>query len=154
MTDNITTKQKNIWYLSTDQSSVQRVSNNGTIITLPVTTESLNEIKTQMEATQNAKKIFENVSIDNENIIAYLYLLLDQYINFLEFDNLNYLINMMKQLEESTYVDANNASFINKLRISYDTDIYAFYDVLEEFKNYNMAYLSKFYNAETSVKSH
>lgn len=158
MNDNNTTISENIWYLTYDENTKITMAQkraNGITITVPATTEILKIIKKQMEANQNAKKIFEKVSIDNENIIAYIYLLLDQYINFLESDNLNYLINMMKKLEESAHIDATNVSFINKLRTSYQSkDNENFNDVLEQFEFYNAEYFSKFYNMENSVKAH
>lgn len=152
------TMSENIWYLIYDEDTKITMAQkraNGITITVPATTEILKTIKLQMEANLIAKKIFEKISIDNENIIAYLYLLLDQYINFLEADNLDYLINMMQKLEESTHIDADNISYINKLRTSYQLhDNENFNDLLEQFGNYNAKYFSKFYNTEQSVKAH
>lgn len=152
------TMSENIWYLIYDENTKITMAQkraNGITITVPATTEILKTIKLQMEANLIAKKIFEKISIDNENIIAYLYLLLDQYINFLEADNLDYLINMMKKLEESSHIDADNISFINKLRTSYQLhDNENFNDLLEQFGNYNIKYFSKFYNTEQSAKAH
>lgn len=159
MTINSTnTKTENIWYLiynEDTQTTMAQKTSNGITITIPATTEILKTIKMQVEANANAKKIFENVSIDNENIVAYLYLLLDQYINFLESDNLDYLINMMKQLEESAHIDATNASFINKIRKSYESkDNESFNDLLEQFERYNTTFFSEFYNMEQPSKAH
>lgn len=152
------TKSENIWYLIYDENTkttIAQKTSNGITITVPATTEILMTIKKQIEANQNAKKIFEKVGIDNENIIAYLYLLLDQYINFLEYDNLDYLINMMKKLEESPHIDSTNISFINKLRIYFQSkDSENFNDILEQFESYNTEYFSKFYNMEQAIKSH
>lgn len=152
------TKSENIWYLIYDENTkitMAQKTSNGITITVPATTEILKTIKKQMEANEISKKIFEKVGIDNENIIAYLYLILDQYINFLESDNLDYLINMMKKLEESTEIDSTNVSFINKLRTSFQSkDGETFNDLLEQFKTYNTEYFSKFYNMEQSIKSH
>lgn len=149
---------ENIWYLIYDENTKTTMAQkraNGTTITVPATTEILKTIKKQMEANEIAKKIFEKVGIDNENIVAYLYLILDQYINFLESNNLDYLINMMKKLEESTHIDNNNAAFITKLRTSYESkDNESFNDILEQFESYNTEYFSKFYNMEQSIKSH
>lgn len=152
------TKSENIWYLIYDENTkttMAQKTSNGITITVPATTEILKTIKKQMEANEISKKIFEKVGIDNENIIAYLYLILDQYINFLESDNLDYLINMMKKLEESTEIDSTNVSFINKLRTSFQSkDGETFNDLLEQFETYNTEYFSKFYNMENSVKAH
>ena len=152
------TKSENIWYLIYDENTkttIAQKTSNGITITVPATTEILMTIKKQIEANQNAKKIFEKVGIDNENIIAYLYLLLDQYINFLEYDNLDYLINMMKKLEESPHIDSTNISFINKLRLYFQSkDSENFNDILEQFESYNTEYFSKFYNMEQAIKSH
>lgn len=149
---------ENIWYLIYDENTKTTMAQkraNGTTITVPATTEILKTIKKQMEANEIAKKIFEKVSVDNENIIAYLYLLLDQYINFLESNNLDYLINMMMRLEESNHIDANNISFINRLRTTYSSkDNEGFNDVLEQFELYNMEYFSGFYITGQSIKSH
>lgn len=158
MNDNNATMSENLWYIIYDENTkitMAQKTSKGVTITVPATTEILKIIKKQMEANINVKKIFEKVSTDNENVIAYLYLLLDQYINFLEADNLDYLINMMKELEESAHIDANNVSFINKLRTSFqsnDTEI--FYNILEQFESYNAEYFSKFYNMEQYVKAH
>ena len=149
---------ENIWYLIYDENTKTTMAQkraNGTTITVPATTEILKTIKKQMEANEMAKNIFKKVGIDNENIVAYLYLILDQYINFLESDNLDYLINMMKKLEESAHIDTINVSFINKLRTSYESkDNESFNDILEQFESYNTEYFSKFYNMEQSVKVH
>lgn len=159
MTINSTnTKSENIWYLiyyeDTKTTMAQKTSN-GITITVPATTEILKTIKMQVEANANAKKIFEKVSIDNENIVAYLYLLLDQYINFLESDNLDYLINLMKELEKSTKIDSTNASFINKIRKSYESkDNESFNDLLEQFESYNNTFFSEFYNMKQPSKAH
>lgn len=156
--NNTTTMSENIWYPIYDKNGkiiMAQKTSDGVTITVPATTEILKTIKKQMEANEIAKKIFEKVSVDNENIIAYLYLLLDQYINFLESKNLDYLINMMKRLEESNHIDTNNISFINRLRTTYSSkDNEGFNDVLEQFELYNMEYFSGFYITEQSIKSH
>lgn len=147
------TQSENIWYLIYDENNnvmmAQRTSN-GVTIKVPATTEILKMIKKQMEANAEAKKIFEKVSPNNEHIIAYLYLLLDQYIDFLESDNLSYLINMMQQLEKSEHIDNNNTTFINRLRISYqEKDSENFNDILEQFEAYNYEYFNQFYKENT-----
>ena len=159
MNDNQVNEQsENIWYPIYEENSnmmMAQKTSNGVTIKVPATTEILKTIKKQMEVNTEFKKIFQKVSIDNEHIIAYLYLALDQHINFLEQDNLSYLINMMKQLEQSTHIDPNNIAYINQLRTSYQTkDIENFNDILEQFKDYNKDYFSQFYNKENTVKSH
>lgn len=152
------TQSENIWYLIYDENTKEMMAqktSNGTTIKIPATTEILKIIKKQMEANIEAKKIFHKVDLNNKHILAYLYLLLDQYINFLESDNLNYLINLMQQLEKSEHIDSNNISYINKLRISYQSkDIENFNDLLEQFETYNSNYFNQFYNLETPIKSH
>ena len=149
---------ENIWYLIYDENTKEMMAqktSNGTTIKIPATTEILKIIKKQMEANIEAKKIFHKVDLNSEHILAYLYLLLDQYINFLESDNLNYLIKLMQQLEKSEHIDSNNISYINKLRISYQTrDIENFNNILEQFETYNSNYFNQFYKLENPIKSH
>jgi hypothetical protein len=99
---------------------------------------------------KEAKIFLENlkkVKSDDSNIIGYLNLILDDYINFFDFEELASLIEKMKEIVLSSQIDIKNATNIQTLIGNLNNgDIESFYDSLEEFQKYNEALLSNTVN--------
>jgi len=146
-----TTNQTNkypqgIWHINENNENEASKTFNGKTITVPLTTEILEEMKRQIEADK-IFKAFQQVSNENEHIIGYLNLILDDYINFLDQNNLMLLINKMKQIEVTDYIDSQNSFYVNQLRTSLEIqNIDNFYEILEQFQAHNAPYFAKLFS--------
>lgn len=110
------------------------------------------EFKRQVTRQKEAKLFFEafqKTSNDDEHIIGYLNVILDDYLSYLGKDALNLLITRMEILGKNDKLDMQNAVYINYLhqylRLNNSE---AFLDTLEQFQEYNNAYfMSAFKNS-------
>lgn len=158
MTNNQTNKYpENIWYIVYDETNnnmmAQRTSN-GITITVPATKEILEEIKKQMEA-HKIFNAFQKKNVNDEHIIGYLNLILDDYINHLDTNSINNLIAKMKQISE--VVDYQNTTYITQLITNLaqnNTD--DFYETLEQFQSHNASYFATAFTQleTTTIKQH
>ena len=138
-TFNETTHQYGLWYVNDDNMACRKCLELGCDFeeVLPLSPEIQEEIHKQKEASifLNA---FQTVHDDDQNLMGYLNLILGDYVNYLDHEELNGLMKRMKDIETSECVDMQNAWYVNTLRenlISKDMD--AFYDALEQLQTYN-----------------
>ena len=143
---------KGIWCIDNTNPNMALKISGEKIIKVPLTKEILEEIKRQIEANK-LFKFFQQVNINNEHIIGYLNLILDDYVNFLDTDNLNNLIIEMTKLEKVDHIDTTNILYITKLRTCLETNkTETFYETLEQFQNYNQKYFTNAFLSENSIK--
>lgn len=128
-----------IWCLDKENENMAvKIVNATKTIKVPVTTEILEEIKKQIEA-EKLFIAFCQLNNEDENIIGYLDLMLNDYINFLTPENKNILINKMAEIKLSSRIDNQNISHLHNLETSLkENDIETFYDTLDEFHTYNI----------------
>lgn len=106
------------------------------------------EIKKQKEADLFFKA-FNKADNHDENIIGYLNVILDDYINYLEDTKLNILINKMEELENSSVIDVQNSMFLKNFGQSLKTSNFDdFLDCLDSFQEYNASYFATILNPE------
>lgn len=143
-----------VWCIDKNNQNMAFRISNDTTLTIPLNTEILEEMKKQLEASK-VFNAFQQVSLDNVHIIGYLNLILDDYVNFLDKDSLTKLLTKMKQIEETNYLDPQNATYINHLRTSLEIDnIENFYDALEQFQSYNSEYFASILENNKVSKIH
>lgn len=145
-----------IWCLDkTNPDMAVKVVGANKIISVPVTTEILGEIKKQIEA-EKIFMAFSQLNNEEENIIGYLDLILNDYINFLTPDSKNVLINKMKEIELSSQIDNQNIFHLKNLETGLkENDIEKFYDALDEFHTYNVPlFENAFSNNEAQGRNH
>ena len=78
---------------------------------LPITKEVKEEIERQDEALK-IFKAFQLVSNEDENIVNYLDLILDDYVNYLSKENFKKLRKRVKVLEDLDIIDAKNVIYL------------------------------------------
>lgn len=145
-----------VWCFDKENENMAvKVVNNTKTIKVPVTTEILEEIKKQIEA-EKLFIAFCQLNNEDENIIGYLDLMLNDYINFLTPENKNILINKMKEIELSSRLDNQNISHLHNLETNLkENDIEAFYDNLDDFHTYNIPlFENALSNNEIQGRSH
>ena len=112
------------------------------------------EIKKQKEADLFFKA-FDKVDINDLNIIGYLNVILDDYVNYLDNDAKNLLLTKMEMLENSNIIDVNNSMYLKKLSSSLKSnDIDVFLDELELFQEYNAVYFNTILDNKESNARH
>lgn len=81
---------------------------------LPITEEITYELTKQIEASK-IFKAFMLVNDNDENIINYIELILEDYVNFLSKADYKSLVKRIKKLEELDILDARNILYLNQL---------------------------------------
>ena len=82
--------------------------------TLPITDEIKKEVEMQNLASK-LLKAFLMVSDDDANLLNYIDLIIDDYVNYLSKEDFRSLVKRVKELEENDIIDAKNVIFLNKL---------------------------------------
>lgn len=120
---------------------------------LPADEVHFQEVKKQNEAYLFVKA-FDNVDIQDKNIIGYLNVILADYVNYLNDEGLVLLINKMDGLESSNEIDIQNSIYIKKLCHALKTsNLDDFFDYLEKFEEYNANYFTTILtNDETTAR--
>lgn len=164
MNDNFTLNYpNNVWCINEHEPNMAIKNSYGTIIKVPLTKEILEEQKKQIKANSIFEEINQKISLNNEHIIGYIYLIIDDYLNYLYPTNLNKLINIMKQLEEKKHINEENTNYIKQLRINLEKrlssniteeELNQFYDIFDSFENYNYEYFMNSFSKETSTLKH
>lgn len=140
---------KNIWCIDKNNSNIAIKQTNTKTIKVPITTEILEEIKKQIEASL-IFKAFQKVTPEDKNLIGYINLILNDYINFLDEDTLNKLIIELKKMEQSNQLDNQNNLYLNNMIHSLEiNDRENFEELLEQFSNYNQ---NHFFEEQTTKK--
>lgn len=98
--------EKNIAYRICDKCKFRRE--------LPITEEITHEINKQIEASK-IFKAFMLVNDNDENIINYLELILEDYVNYLSKTDYKALSKRIKKLEELDILDARNILYLSQL---------------------------------------
>ena len=107
--------QYGLWNIDKNKSIVYRVCDKcGYKLNLPITEEIVMEITKQEEASK-IFKAFQSVDNNDDNIINYLELILEDYVNYLSKDDYKNLIRRIKKLEELDIIDAKNILYLQKL---------------------------------------
>lgn len=155
MDSNLTnTYPTGVWCIDQNNPNMAIRNSNGKTIKVPATKEILKEIKKQIEANK-VFQAFQTINIKDEGIIGYLNVILRDYINYLDSDNLTLLINEMQELEQVDHIDTQNAFYIknmsNHLK-NKNTD--EFEETLEQFQIYNQEYLTNAFSNEQAAKRH
>lgn len=143
-----------IWYIDKDEANMAFKFSNGNLIKVPSSKEILEEIKRQLEAKQVFKK-FQELDVQDDKYIGYLNVILRDYVNFLDQNDLNILINKMRQLKELNTVDTQNIFYINQLENYLSlNDVENFEDLLEQFNSYNQEYFMSAFVEKETVNRH
>lgn len=104
-----------LWYINNENNKTYRICDKCQFMReLPITEEIITEIKKQEEAAKifNA---FQLVDDNDENIINYLELILEDYINYLNKNDFSKLIKRIKKLEKLDIIDAKHILCHNQL---------------------------------------
>ena len=80
----------------------------------PMTSDSLKEIKKQQEATQLLTN-FLNVSSYNNNLIGYINIILDDVLNYINFEKASLLITKLNEIRENSILNEENKTLIEKI---------------------------------------
>lgn len=88
---------------------------------LPITSEVTMQIKKQEEAAR-IFKAFQLVKDEDINIINYLEIILEDYINYLNKEDFKTLIKRIKYLEKLDIIDAQNILYLNQLDTYFTLD--------------------------------
>lgn len=121
---------------------------------LPINESILEQIKKQKEASL-FMQAFKKVDNKDVNVIGYLYTILDDYIHFLDENELDFLVHKMKELESEESIGLDNSLYINYL-CSYlqNENIEAFEDTLNQFHSYNNLYFASLLTPNHSSGHH
>ena len=110
---------------------------------LPITTEILEDIKKHVEATKYLEK-FLQVPEKEEQMLGYLYAILDDCVNYFNEKQIKELIGKMKNIGQSDWIDMQNVSYIHTFCHSLEgKDNDRFYDALDQFYDYNAPYFQQ-----------
>ena len=155
-----------IWCIDEDNPKFAlRITGNKTL-RVPITTEILEEIKKQTEPL-NLFRAFMKMNPEDINNIGYLITILEACVNRLDLASQKYLTIKIQQLEQSPNIDPINAELMQKIRKNLEEriyldanaqdkadNLYIFYDITEQLKMYNKAYLSTaINNSSTTTKT-
>lgn len=104
-----------LWCIDEDLNQAYRVCNKCKFKRiLPITNEILDEINKQEEASK-LLKAFLMVSDDDTNLLNYIDLIIDDYVNYLSKEDFKSLVKRVKELEEKDIIDAKNIIYLNQL---------------------------------------
>ena len=138
-TDNYYVQPEGIWIIDEEKNTAFRM-NSGIKVELPITTEILEEVKKQIEA-EKYFNLFQDVKDKNEMIIGYLKMMLGDYYNYLSHHHQKEFLQQIQSI--SHLVDDKNSSYLQEISACLKKqNLDAFYDVAEEFQQYNQSYFN------------
>ena len=138
-TDNYYVQPEGIWIIDEEKNTAFRMKG-GIKVELPITTEILEEVKKQIEA-EKYFNLFQDVKDKNEMIIGYLKMMLGDYYNYLSHHNQKEFLQQIQSI--SHLVDDKNSSYLQEISACLKKqNLDAFYDVNEEFQQYNQSYFN------------
>ena len=139
-TDNYYVQPEGIWIIDEEKNTAFRMKG-GIKVELPITTEILEEVKKQIEA-EKYFNLFQDVKDKNEMIIGYLKMMLGDYYNYL---SLHHQKEFLQQIQSISHlVDEKNSSYLQEISACLKKqNLDAFYDVTEEFQQYNQSYFNE-----------
>ena len=118
---------------------------------LPLT----DSIKKQIEKQKQAKiylKGFTKLPPNDEKIIGSINVMLDDYIHYLDKEQLAELNTKINYYKKTDLIDIENASLLTKLETEYASNIDEYLDTLEVFQNYNQEILTQSHSIDTHLK--
>lgn len=138
-TDNYYVQPEGIWIIDEEKNTAFRMKG-GIKVELPITTEILEEVKKQIEA-EKYFNLFQDVKDKNEMIIGYLKMMLGDYYNYLSHHHQKEFLQQIQSI--SHLVDDKNSSYLQEISTCLKKqNLDAFYDVAEEFQQYNQSYFN------------
>ena len=138
-TDNYYVQPEGIWIIDEKKNTAFRMKG-GIKVELPITTEILEEVKKQLEA-EKYFNLFQDVKDKNEMIIGYLKMMLEDYYNYLSHHHQKEFLQQIQSI--SHLVDDKNSSYLQEISACLKKqNLDAFYDVTEEFQQYNQSYFN------------
>ncbi len=138
-TDNYYVQPEGIWIIDEEKNTAFRMKG-GIKVELPITTEILEEVKKQIEA-EKYFNLFQDVKEKNEMIIGYLKMMLGDYYNYLSHHHQKEFLQQIQSI--SHLVDDKNSSYLQEISTCLKKqNLDAFYDVNEEFQQYNQSYFN------------
>lgn len=138
-TDNYYVQPEGIWIIDEEKNTAFRMKG-GIKVELPITTEILEEVKKQIEA-EKYFNLFQDVKDKNEMIIGYLKMMLGDYYNYLSHHHQKEFLQQIQSI--SHLVDDKNSSYLQEISACLKKqNLDAFYDVAEEFQQYNQSYFN------------
>ena len=139
-TDNYYVQPEGIWIIDEEKNTAFRMKG-GIKVELPITTEILEEVKKQIEA-EKYFNLFQDVKDKNEMIIGYLKMMLGDYYNYLSHHHQKEFLQQIQSI--SHLVDEKNSSYLQEISACLKKqNLDAFYDVTEEFQQYNQSYFNE-----------
>ena len=144
-TSNYHVQPEGIWVIDEEKNTAFRMKG-GVKIELPITTEILEEVKKQIEA-EKYFNLFQEVKKQDEMIIGYLKMMLDDYYNYLSDDH---QMEFLKHIQSISHlVDTKNSSYLQKICNCLDKqNLDDFLDITEEFQQYNQSYFNEMANTQ------
>ena len=144
-TSNYHVQPEGIWIIDEEKNTAFRMKG-GVKIELPITTEILEEVKKQIEA-EKYFNLFQVVKKQDEMIIGYLKMMLDDYYNYLSDDH---QMEFLKHIQSISHlVDTKNSSYLQKICNCLDKqNLDDFLDITEEFQQYNQSYFNEMENTQ------
>ena len=138
-TDNYYVQPEGIWIIDEEKNTAFRMKG-GIKVELPITTEILEEVKKQIEA-EKYFNLFQDVKDKNEMIIGYLKMMLGDYYNYLSHHHQKEFLQQIQSIYH--LVDDKNSSYLQEISTCLKQQkLDAFYDVAEEFQQYNQSYFN------------
>lgn len=111
-----------LWNIDKNKSFVYRTCDNCSYkLSLPITEEVIIEITKQEEASK-IFRAFQLVSDTDENLINYIELILEDYINYLNKEDYFKFVKRIKMLDDKNILDSKSILFLHKLDIYLDVD--------------------------------
>ena len=111
-----------LWNIDKNKSFVYRTCDNCSYkLSLPITEEVIIEITKQEEASM-IFRAFQLVSDNDENLINYIELILEDYINYLNKEDYFKFVKRIKMLDDKNILDSKSILFLHKLDIYLEVD--------------------------------
>ena len=117
-----TKHQYGLWNIDKESNLVWRTCNKcGFKRELPITDEIIDEINKQEEASK-IFRAFQLVDDNDNNLINYIELILDDYVNYLGKSDFNLFVKRIKKLDDLDILDAKTILFLNRLETYFVVD--------------------------------
>ena len=134
--------QYGLWSIDDNNMACRTCEKCGYLEKFVATEEFHQQVSKQKEANLFLEA-FQMVDNNDEHIIGYLNVILDDYLSFLGKDALSLLITRMEILGKDDKLDMQNAIYINYLHQYLRLNNFeSFRDTLEQFQEYNAAYFA------------
>lgn len=106
--------QYGLWQIESEKEVSRTCLNCAYKQKYPMTSDSLKEIKKQQEAAQ-LLTCFLNVPSYDDNLIGYINIILDDVLNYINFEKTSLLITKLNEFRENSILNEENKTLIEKI---------------------------------------